>query len=396
MDVLNCTFFNTCAILIYIFSRKRGKNMKHIHKEELYFSQNRFSDRLLEPDAIFFDIETTGFSPAHASVYLIGCARRIDDRMHIDQFFAEKPCEEKEIISAFLVLLAPCRTIISFNGVGFDIPFLKAKCDMLQLPEHFKEFEYLDIFKSVSELKFLLKLPNYKQKTIEGFLDLSRDDRYSGGELINVYHAYADAPDPQKEELLLLHNYEDVVGMTSLLPVLSYLEVFHGQYSVKETKLGSYQAIDGTRGQEFLITLENDFAVPKRVSYQLHEFYLVMKDTKTTIRIPVFSGELHYFHSNYKEYYYLPQEDMAVHKSVASFVDKGYRENARASNCYTRKTGIFLPQYTTVMNPEFRKGYKDKISYFELSQDFCGSDVMLRRYVEHILKLMQNAPKKEL
>ena len=32
-----------------------------------------------------------------------------------------------------------------------------------------KEYHYLDIFKCVSELKFLLKLPNYKQKTIESF-----------------------------------------------------------------------------------------------------------------------------------------------------------------------------------------------------------------------------------
>lgn len=369
--------------------------MKHIHREELYFSRSRFSDQLFDPDAIFFDIETTGFSPAHATVYLIGCARRIGEQVHIDQFFAEKPAEEGEIISAFLALLAPCHTIISFNGVGFDIPFLKAKCDLLKLPENFKDFEYLDIFKSVSELKFLLKLPNYKQKTIEQFLEMPRNDRFSGGELINVYHEYTKAPDPQKEELLLLHNYEDVVGMTGLLPVLSYQEVFHGQYSVKETKLGSYQSIDGTKEQEFLITLENDFAVPRRVSYQLHEFYLIMKGTATTIRIPVYSGELHYFHSNYREYYYLPQEDMAVHKSVASFVDKGYRENARASNCYTRKTGTFLPQYTTVMNPEFRKDYKDKISYFELSEDFCASDVMLRRYVEHILKLMLSAPKQK-
>ncbi len=368
--------------------------MKHIHKEELYFCRSRFSDQLSDPESVFFDIETTGFSPAHASVYLIGCARRIDDKLHIDQFFAENPTEEREIISAFTEILSTCRTIISFNGVGFDIPFLKAKCDLLNLPENFKDFHYLDIFKSVCELKFLLKLPNYKQKTIETFLEVPRDDRFSGGELINVYHEYVNAPDQKKEDLLLLHNYEDVIGMTGLLPVLSYLEVFHGQYSVKETKLGTYQSIDGTKEQEFLITLENDFAVPKRVSYQLHEFYLIMKDTTTTIRIPLFSGELHYFHSNYKEYYYLPQEDMAVHKSVASFVDKGYRENARASNCYTRKTGTFLPQYTTIMNPEFRKGYKDKVGYFELSEDFCGSDIMLRRYVEHILHLMLNSPKR--
>ena len=40
------------------------------------------------------------------------------------------------------------------------------------------------------------------------------------------------------------------------------------------------------------------------------------------------------------------------------------------------------------MNPEFKADYKDKFSYFELTDDFCESDVMLRRYVEHILKVI--------
>ena len=181
--------------------------------------------------------------------------------------------------------------------------------------------------------------------------------------------------------------------MTDLLPILTYLEVFHDQYAIKETQVGTYRSIDGTNQQELLITIQNDYPVPKRVSYQYREFYLIMKDEITTLRVPVYSGELHFFHSDYKDYYYLPQEDMAIHKSVAGYVDKGYREKAKISNCYTRKTGDFLPQYSTVMQPEFRKEYKDKVSYFEITEDFYSSDIMLRRYVDHILKLMLNAKK---
>ena len=82
---------------------------------------------------------------------------------------------------------------------------------------------------------------------------------------------------------------------------------------------------------------------------------------------------------------------MAVHKSVATFVDKQYRERAKASNCYTRKTGTFLPQLCTIMNPSFKSDYKDKISYFELTKDFSSSDVMLRRYVNHIFEHAMNS-----
>jgi hypothetical protein len=367
--------------------------MKHIHKEQLFIRKSQLMDLLFDTSSVFFDIETTGFSPAHSSIYLIGCARRVDESVHVDQFFADTPTDEKEIVAAFLELLEGYKTIISYNGIGFDIPFLKAKCDTYHLTEHFKDFHYLDIFKSVSELKFLLKLPNYKQKTLETFLGLAREDVYSGGDLINVYHEYCQTPDSEKEKLLLLHNYEDVVGMTDLLPILAYTEIFHGQYAISETRIGSYKSIDGTTEKEFLITLRNDFPVPKRVSFQFRDFYFISNGDVSTIRIPVYRGELHFFYSNYRDYYYLPQEDMAVHKSVATFVDKGYRETAHAYNCYTRKSGEFLPQYDTIMKPVFKKEYKDKVTYFEITDDFCTSDVMLRRYVAHILELMMKNKK---
>jgi hypothetical protein len=368
--------------------------MKHIQKEELFFSRFRLSDQLFDADSIFFDIETTGFSPAHSSIYLIGCAYRKEDKLHVDQFFAEDPDQEAEILYSFSELLKGFQTIITYNGVGFDIPFLKAKYDMFGMPEHFKDFHYIDIYKSVSEIKFLLKLPNYKQKTLENFLGLQRDDRYSGGELINVYHEYTASKNGYQEDLLLLHNYEDIVGMTQLLPVFAYTEFFQGQYTIRETRLEGYRAPDGSDKKELMIFLENDFAVPQPISYHYKEFYLLMKDASTTIRVPVFSGELLFFYDNYKDYYYLPKEDMAVHKSIASFVDRDFRENAKASNCYTHKSGDFLPQYTKVMCPAFYKKYKDPISYFELSDDFCASDIMLRRYVTHILHQMCTPDKK--
>ena len=222
-------------------------------------------------------------------------------------------------------------------------------------------------------------------------MNLSRDDLYSGGDPINVYQEYCKEPDEAKEEVLLLHNYEDVAGMLDLLPVLTYNEIFHGQYAITETKTGTYCSVDGTQQKELLITLKNDYPVPRRVSYQFRDYYFISNGDTSTLRIPIYCGELHFFYANYKDYYYLPQEDMAVHKSVATYVDKGYRENARACNCYTRKEGEFLPQYGTIMSPEFRKDYKDPVSYFEITDDFCTSDIMLRRYVEHILHLMTKA-----
>lgn len=367
--------------------------MKSTHVEELYIKQNNLTDTLFDEKSIFFDIETTGFSPSKASIYMIGCARRNGKFICIDQFFAETPSEEKIVILAFIEILKQYDTIISFNGVGFDIPFLKAKCDKYQINEAFKDYSYIDIYKSVSSIKSLLKLDNYKQKSIEKFLGLSREDKYSGGELINVYYEYIDTPSEDKLELLYLHNYEDIIGMTELLPILSYIEIFNGQYSIKETKVSSFTNYTGESHEEFLITLQNDFVVPKRVSAKFENYYIIINQETTVVRVPVIQDELKFFYSNYKDYYYLPDEDTAIHKSVATFVDSEYREKCRAFNCYTRKSSTFLPQIKSIMHPEFKREYKDSITYFELTDDFSSSDIMLRRYVDHILYTIMNQNK---
>ena len=360
--------------------------MKHICKEQLYIKQYNLTNELFNEDCIFFDIETTGFSPSNSSIYLIGCLRKVGENLIIDQFFAENKADEQEVLNQFMALLHQYKTIISFNGIGFDIPFIKAKCDAYGIEEHLKDFQYIDIFKLISSIKFLLKLPNYKQKTLENFLDIHRDDKFSGGELINVYDDYVKTHSTEAEELLLLHNFEDVTGMLDLIPALSYLNILKGGFRIKETEIAPYTAYDGKEGHEMIITLENDYIVPKRVSYQVQDYYFTINKSTTKIRIPLFEGELKYFYENYKDYFYLPEEDMAVHKSVATFVDKQYRERAKASNCYTRKAGVFLPQQSVIMSPTFKNEYKDKVSYFELTQDFGSSDVMLRRYVKHIFE----------
>lgn len=344
--------------------------------------------QIFTEDTLFFDIETTGFSPANTQLYLIGCAKRHGDQMMIEQYFAESKDDEPTIISAFLKLLDDYQTIITFNGIGFDIPYIKAKCDTYQLKEYFADKDYIDLFKIVSSLKFLLKLPNYKQKTIETFLGIEREDTFDGGQLVNVYHEYVRRPSEYQMYFLKQHNYEDVLGMLDLLPILSYSNFLKGGYTLTSVESNVYTDYEGTAQKELIFSLKNDIPIPKRVSYGLGEFYLTCNGDDSKLSVRLHDGELKYFFENYKDYYYLPKEDVAVHKDVAESVDKAYRKKATASTCYTRKCSIFLPQYQTIVEPVFYKEHKDKVSYFELVDEFIDSNKMLRKYVEHILKQM--------
>lgn len=65
------------------------------------FSVPEFPVGLPINESLFFDIETTGFSPDTSHMYLIGCVFFQDNTWHYRQWFAENPDEEADVITAF-------------------------------------------------------------------------------------------------------------------------------------------------------------------------------------------------------------------------------------------------------------------------------------------------------
>ena len=366
--------------------------MIHTYKELPFTNIYNITRKTFTYDSVFFDIETTGFSPKQTQLYLIGCAYRKDDHIVIEQFYAENMQEEKEILCVFFDLLASFHTIITFNGIGFDIPYLKTKCLQFDLSDPFIDFSYVDIFKSVHKLKHILKLENYKQKSIEQFLQLSRDDLYSGGDLIPIYHAYCKEPTDNSLSLLLLHNYEDVLGMIELVPILSYVHLFQGHIKeVSSFEVCNCKNYDGSCGQELILTIVPQFELPQKISYRFWNIYLTAYKSQVQLVIPIIRNDLKYFFPNWKDYYYLPLEDIAVPKSIASYVDKEQRQQAKASTCYTKKTSAFLPQFNREFSsPAFYQNYGDKISYFEYSDALLEKKEFVTGYVKHILSTITN------
>lgn len=359
-------------------------------QEELPFDfSDPMTDSIFTEDAIFFDIETTGFSPARTSLYLIGCATRRGSVLCLHQFFAETKDEEAAVLSAFFSFLAQYDTILSFNGLGFDIPYLKAKCRTCHMEDPFSSHSYVDIYKEISRMKRLLALPNLKQKSIEIFLGIEREDSYSGGELIEVYREYTKHPTEDALLLMRRHNYEDVLHIPKLLPILSYQKLLDGHFFIQSLEANEYAAMDGsTDNKELFFTLTVSYPVPVPLSFSHEDCYLSVNGTTARLRIKLFDGELRFFFDNPKDYYYLPEEDTSIHKSIASYVDKEHRRQATAANCYTRKHAIFLPQYEEIICPAFRDHARDKKSYFELTEEFISSPDIQSRYILHLLKTM--------
>ncbi|HAT89882.1 MAG TPA: elongation subunit of DNA-dependent DNA polymerase [Roseburia sp.] len=362
--------------------------MKHWHEELPFNETDSLTALIFTENSLFFDIETTGFSAARTSLYLIGCAARKEDQLIVDQFFAETPAEESDVLHAFFDYLKNFDTIITFNGIGFDIPYLTNKCQKHKIPEPFSSYKYVDIYKMISGFRFLFALPNLKQKTVEQFLGLEREDMYNGGELIEVYQSYQRNPDKTLVSLLKQHNYEDVIDMPKLLSILSYVKLFDGAFSVTSLCANEYISYDGSPCRELLFSLQNNFPVPKHISCHYEDFHLVADADQTKLCVRLYTGELKYFLPDYKNYWYLPEEDLAIPSSLATSIPKERKKKATAGTCYEKKNAIFIPQYQEIQKPAFRHMFKDKKSYFELSENFIGSKEMQKEYCMHVLNFI--------
>ena len=338
--------------------------------------------------ALFIDIETTGFTARSSYLYLIGCAFYSGGNWYIRQWFAESYREEATIINAFFAFAVDYQYLIHFNGNNFDLPFITQKCEQLGLPYTFDDFEGIDIYRRISSCRYLLKLPNCKQKTIEQFLGVQRQDVFSGGELIGVYHDYAKSPTDFSEKSLLLHNEDDIKGMLSCLPILTYYDLFTSPVKAKKVQANYYKDISGNKRQELIMTLTLPTALPKEISATANGCYFRANGTEGQLRVPIYEEELKYYYANYKDYYYLPAEDVALHKSVSGFVDKEHRVPATPSTCYTRKFSNYLPQWDTIIEPFFRRDHKSKEFFFELTDEIKKDREAFTKYANHVLAML--------
>ena len=343
---------------------------------------------LLE-NLLFFDIETTGFSPDSSSVYLIGCVTYSVEThdFQVMQWFAESKQEESLLLHTFFDFAKNYKTLIHYNGQGFDLPYISKKCQAYNLPYGFSDFSSLDLYRCIAPYKKLLKLSQMKQKSIEEYLEIYRDDPFSGGELITIYEAHLAHPDNQEHyQKLIQHNLDDLRCMVKILPILSYADFFQGEFSIIGYTLPDKEQEDD-KG-EVIFEMKPKILLPKRISFGNQEFYFTGFKSRCKLKIRLYTGELKYFYPNYKDYYYLPAEDTSIHKSVAFYVDKNFRTQAKAVNCYSRKTGHFLPQYEGLFTPYFKREYKDKKTYFELTEGFLENSDLLQQYILHIFQYL--------
>ncbi len=322
--------------------------------------------------AIYFDIETTGLSAQSSYVYLIGCAYEEDGTFCLAQWMCTEPAEEKDLLRIFFEKVKDYDLLLHYNGTGFDLPFLEKKAKRHCLTSPLSSLESLDLYAVARKLKSYISAEDLKLKSMEQFFGFTRTDTFSGGELIEVYAQFLgmyrlnELTCHSKERevtalghVLLLHNAEDIKNLPSLTALL-FLQNLSKELTTERLQpvfpntLPHTPAVhDALRDSSltpvaFSVEFHLPFTLPRDISFTLpfdtKEISLALyTNGAVMLLLPTVETELKYFYPNPADYYYLPLEDCAMHKSVASFVEKEYRKKATVATCYTKKTGTFLP-----------------------------------------------------
>ena len=346
-------------------------------------------------DVLFFDIETTGLSPHTAALYLIGALQWENDGWVLYQFFVDGVQDELPVLLAFFDLLKGRKMLISYNGDSFDIPFLEKVVRQygMESTYSFSSVESFDLYRQIRPVRKLIGLPDCRLKTCESFLGIRREDRFGGGELIYVYYEYLKDHDPDKLRLLLLHNAEDLENLPFVLPMAAYSFFLSSPFRLVREELVTLPEPDGSgsgSGTEktcLSLTYLSDVSVPRPADISRGRFTLSISGQEINLAVELFRGTCLLFFPDYRNYYYLPLEDCAVHKSVAAFVDPSSRKKATASTCYQKKEGLFLPQLRQVFHPVFQREYRGKVYYTPYTPAMFSDPVKAEAYLRTFLSL---------
>ena len=262
---------------------------------------------------------------------------------------AENAGEEETILRIFSQFLQGFDYTVSYNGNNFDQPYLENKYEKYQIPSPFEGKKSLDLYVTLKPLKKLLKLPAMKQPCMEEFLGI-RDRIYTDGkECIRLYKEFLKKRDKNIADIVLGHNLEDVLGLGKIYQMLDYLCLTDCEFDV------TYAELDD---ENLLLGLELPCEIPVEFSNGNGDFYLTGKEKEVKMIVRTENGRLRQYYQNFKDYYYLPEEDSVIPKVLGSGIDKKHRKAATKDTCYT---------------------------WFDCTEQFLQSPQMQKQYLQHTL-----------
>ncbi len=168
---------------------------------------------------LFLDIETTGFRST--PLFLITTFLHDDTgEFRFRQRFARNYSEEAAVIAATLEELANARSLVTYNGKSYDLPFIRTRAAFHRIRSHF-DGPHLDLLHTCRR-RWKGEAPDFRLQTMEHYfapLSRSKGDIPSF-EIPALYHRYVRTGHDPRLRSVFRHNLRDVLTMIRLLEIL--------------------------------------------------------------------------------------------------------------------------------------------------------------------------------
>ncbi|MCB2292389.1 ribonuclease H-like domain-containing protein [Clostridium algoriphilum] len=173
----------------------------------------------------YLDIEATGFDMEYDKIVLISLGYYIKEGLFkIVQFFAETPSDEESLLKELKKSMGKFKRWCSFNGTAFDEPFIIRKMYRYDLGFRLPR-EHIDLFRMIRPFHKKMGIKNCSLKSVEQFTGVKRKDEINGARCVELYNEYLVKHDEKLKEILMLHNYEDVVNLPKIFKVINTIEI---------------------------------------------------------------------------------------------------------------------------------------------------------------------------
>ena len=402
------------------------------------YESNKYNLFIKTTDALFpglnkenillFDTATTSFEAANGCIFLIGTAFVSNDKLKIRQLFSENVGEEILIIRDFLTFSNRFKTVLSYKGDSFDFQYILGRLRILYADclfpalkemdynEIFQEFSTLkeksfDLFNIVKPLKTPLGLSSTRLDYLQKILGQTVFKSISGENISCFYSRFL-----AENKLKSLKNIvlsEENAGFISDYTIkradddLAHLIIRENDHFLEDILANNCDNLEailylcrlslprnilsGDIPVELII--EKNDEVPEKIVFIYDtEKYL---SKKITLNVKLYHKDLKLFYGDYKNYYYFPLEDMAVHKSVAEFAATSSRKKATKDTAFQKISGDFIKLPASFCSTDkntkdrYQENYGSNDSYLPVNGQELNDSEFVKNLSYHIL--LENA-----
>ncbi len=162
----------------------------------------------------FMDIETLGLS--NVPLILICVAEIKGSYIESSQYLLRDINEEPAVIEGYLSHIDDASVHVSYNGVNFDIPYIKNRAHRFRMDCNLNQIHFDLMYPARNLWKDVL--PNCKLTTIEEHIfNIKRDDDVPGAYVPGYYQTYLEKKNIGPLIPIIEHNRNDVISLASFL-----------------------------------------------------------------------------------------------------------------------------------------------------------------------------------